>query len=258
MLQAADITTSWGHAALKLAGRGVPVFPCGDDKRPLTLHGFKDATTDPDLIREWWSRWPDALTGVPTGIKFVVIDIDCSKHVEAAQWYGSANLPITRTHVTRSGGRHLLFLPDQRVRNTTSKICRGDTRGAGGYIIWWPACGFDVLHGEALAPVPEWIIKALAPPVIVLPFRPGAQTSEQAQRKIDGVIRIIAGARVGERNAVAFWGAARFAEMVEQALLSRDDALALVVEAASRTGLPRQEARRTAQSAFNNHFRGQR
>ena len=35
--------------ALDLAKR-VPVFPCDNDKRPFTAHGFKDASTDPDLI----------------------------------------------------------------------------------------------------------------------------------------------------------------------------------------------------------------
>jgi hypothetical protein len=39
-------------AALDLATR-VPVFPCDKDKRPFTVHGFKDASTDPDLIRRW-------------------------------------------------------------------------------------------------------------------------------------------------------------------------------------------------------------
>jgi len=148
--------------ALALARRDIAVLPCGDNKAPLTPHGFKDASTDPDLITTWWSRWPDALIGVPTGIKFVVLDIDCGKHVEAAEWYGEANLPLTRTHITRSDGRHLLFQPDDRFRCTGSKICRGvDTRGIGGYIVWWPGCGFEVLHDDALAPVPEFIIRAL-------------------------------------------------------------------------------------------------
>ena len=93
-------------AALKLARHGVPVFPCNVNKVPLVKlgPGFKDATTNPDLIKGWWSKWPDALVSVRTGIKFVVLDIDCGKHVEAGQWYGRANLPATRTHITRSGG----------------------------------------------------------------------------------------------------------------------------------------------------------
>ena len=79
--------------ALDLARRGVPVFPCKvADKTPYTTHGFKDASTDPARIRRWWSRWPDALIGVPTGIKFVVVDVDL-QHREAQQWYARANLP---------------------------------------------------------------------------------------------------------------------------------------------------------------------
>jgi hypothetical protein len=76
------------------------------------------------------------------------------------------------------------------------------------------------------------------------------KTSAQAQRKVDGIIRAMVEAPPGQRNALAFWGALRFAEMVSQSLLSRADAIELVVEAASRTGLPRHEARNTAHSAF--------
>jgi len=250
------------HEALKLARRGVPVFPCNADKKPLVKvgEGFANASTDPDQITAWWSRWPNALVSVRTGVKFVVLDIDCAKHVEAAQWYGRANLPTTRTHITRSGGRHLLFQPDDCFRCTASKICRGvDTKGVNGCAIWWPACGLDVLHGNVLAPVPAFIIKSLErePPPPPPPARK-VQTSEQAQRKVDGIIRAIAGACEGERNAVAFWGAARLAELVEQSLISSDDAIDIATEAASRSGLPFEEARRTAQSALANHFRSAR
>ena len=37
-------------AALKIAARGKPVFPCNVEKKPITAHGFKDATTDRDTI----------------------------------------------------------------------------------------------------------------------------------------------------------------------------------------------------------------
>jgi hypothetical protein len=244
--------------AFKLAQQGISVFPCGEDKRPLTLHGFKDATTKPDVVHEWWTRWPDALIGVPTGITFVVLDIDL-QHVEAQAWYDKERprLPLTRAHLTRSGGRHLLFQPDARVRCTTGKIARHiDTRGVHGYAIWWPACGLEVLHGEALALVPDWIIKALKPPITAMqrPLRQ-VRTSAQARRLVDGIIRSIAHAREGERNALAFWGACRLAEMVSQSIITRDDAIDIATEAASRAGLPHKEARRTAQSALENHFR---
>jgi hypothetical protein len=205
---------------------------------------------------EWWRRWPRALISARTGIRFVLLDIDCAKHPEAALWLGKANLPLTRTHITRSGGRHLLFQFDDRFRCTTGRIsCGVDTKGINGCAIWWPAERFEVLHGETLAPVPEWIIRAMAPPSVPAPqkiVRPPAN----AHRKIDGIIRAIAGAREGERNAVTFWGACRFAEMIEQSLIDRNDAIELVVEAASRAGLPRDEARNTAHSAIRVQLRG--
>ena len=37
--------------------RGIPVFPCvPGGKRPLTAHGFQDASADPDVINFWWRR----------------------------------------------------------------------------------------------------------------------------------------------------------------------------------------------------------
>ena len=81
------------QAALWMAAElDFPVFPifemqngacsCGKascehaGKHPRTRHGLKDATTDPDQIREWWSEWPDANVAVRTGDDLVVLDID--------------------------------------------------------------------------------------------------------------------------------------------------------------------------------------
>jgi putative DNA primase/helicase len=68
--------------ALSLIKRGLPVFPCKVDKKPYTANGFKNASIDPDVIVRWWQTWPDALVGVPTGIRFVVLDLDL-QHPEA-------------------------------------------------------------------------------------------------------------------------------------------------------------------------------
>ena len=55
-------------AALEYARKGIPVFPCNPlDKKPLTSHGFKDATTDEAQIQAWWGRWPNAMVAAPTG-----------------------------------------------------------------------------------------------------------------------------------------------------------------------------------------------
>jgi Bifunctional DNA primase/polymerase, N-terminal len=242
--------------ALSLARRGLSIFPCRADKRPLTQNGFKDASADGNLVQDWWTRWPDALIGVPTGTKFVVVDADL-QHADAQKWIDENRhrIPITRTHVTPSGGRHWLLRASSQVGCTTSKLGPHiDTRGLGGYIIWWPAHGHEVLHAQSLQPVPAWIIEALHAEPKVVPYRPrrSLHTSEDVRHKLHGIIRSIALAHEGQRNQLCFWGACRLAEMVANGALTRSDAIEVAIEAASRAGLPRNEARRTAESAFRN------
>jgi hypothetical protein len=251
-----DAITPVVEHALALAARSVPMFPCKNlpgtehDKKPLTGHGFKDATTDAAQIHEWWKRWPDALVGVPTGLRFVVLDLDF-KHPEAQAFYhdNSNRLPLTRKHATRSDGRHLLFAPHDGVKNTASKICRGvDTRGTGGYIIWWPAHGLDVMHGGVLAKVPEWIIETLNPPApVIVPIRRSVLRNDN---DLVPIIRVIGRAQEGERNVVTFWGACRLAEHVRTGQLGRGDMIEFVIEAARHNGLPHREAKQIALSAL--------
>jgi AAA domain/Bifunctional DNA primase/polymerase, N-terminal/Primase C terminal 2 (PriCT-2) len=162
--------------ALWLAGQGIPVFPChpGDDptdpldpkaKRPLTEHGFKNASTDAQQIRRWWARWPKALVGVPTGTAsgLVVIDIDPDgidfllAHDDVA---------TGRQHNTRRGFHFIFRVPgDLRIRCSQSKLAKGvDVRADGGYIIWWPAAGFDVFGPGigSLPPVPASLLQLLS------------------------------------------------------------------------------------------------
>ena len=165
-------------------------------------------------------------------------------------------LPLTRTHATRSGGKHLLFKPHDNVKCTAGKIApHVDTRGHGGYVIWWAARGLEVLHADVLAPVPAWLLEALDNrPKVVEAYRPhrSLRTPEKLQRQAEGILRSVGGAHEGNRNHLCFWGASRFAEMVAEGLISRGFAMDLVVEAANRAGLPRSEARRTVESAFKN------
>ena len=66
-------------AALDYAADDWPVFPVGSNKRPLTPHGFKDATTDERVIRKWWKRWPTAGIATPTGDGIFVLDVTPSR-----------------------------------------------------------------------------------------------------------------------------------------------------------------------------------
>ena len=106
------------QAALGLAARGIRVFPCKQDKTPYTEHGFKDASSGNALIAEWWTRWPGALIGVPTGevSSLDVLDLD-AKHVKARTWWREnyRRFPRTRIHRTRAGGLHLLFKHDDSI-----------------------------------------------------------------------------------------------------------------------------------------------
>jgi hypothetical protein len=64
--------------ALSLAGADIPVFPCEPNgKKPLTDHGFHEASTDVDQVARWWRRWPTANIAMPTGAAtYDVLDVD--------------------------------------------------------------------------------------------------------------------------------------------------------------------------------------
>ena len=140
--------------AVRLAARGIPSFPVLENKAPACPLGFKAATCGVDGMKALGGRWPGPLVGVVTRAAsgFDVLDID-PRHGGNA-WLSAHldRLPTTRLHITRSGGQHLLFRHADGVRNTASRIAPGvDTRGDGGFIVYWPAEGLPVTVREPLA-----------------------------------------------------------------------------------------------------------
>jgi hypothetical protein len=238
-------------AALDLARSGLAVFPCGYSKRPTCEHGLLDATTDATVLRELWRRHGGELVAVRTGATsgIDVLDLD-KKHHEAVEWWRTQRdqLPTTRAHRTRRGGLHLILQHAAGLCCSTSKLARGvDVKADGGCAIWWPAAGLPVLCDAEPAPWLDRLLAQLKPPAS--PPQPGRCVVPDS-RRLQQLFRRVSTARQGERNALAFWGACRLAEMVGTGLLGEGEATALVVEAAMVAGLPRTEAIAAARSGL--------
>jgi putative DNA primase/helicase len=136
-------------AALALAERGLVVFPCCTNRKtPICKHGFKEATTDREVITEWWSNYPSANIAVATGRKsgIFVADIDVKDDRNGEDdlralgaRYGP--LPDTVESITPSKGRHLWFrMPEFSVPSSVGKLAPGiDIRGDGGYVLVPPS-----------------------------------------------------------------------------------------------------------------------
>lgn len=160
---------------------GWPVFPCNPiTKAPLTDHGFKDASRDPYKVRSWWSQWPNAMIGIPTGAEtFWVfdVDMDAAKGKNgvaslAAQGRDLSELMDTAVAQTASGGYHCLFAwdPARPVGSHQNRPWKDvDTRGQGGYVVMAGSTRADGRTYEWINPpdesdiaeAPEWLYEAL-------------------------------------------------------------------------------------------------
>jgi hypothetical protein len=237
------------RAAMALA---YPSFPCCETKRPACPTGFKAACTADAGLATLWTRHPGTLVGVPTGPASGLAVLDIDPRTGGRDWYmtNKGRLPETRKHRTRSGGLHLLFLHRDGIKCSARKIAPGvDTRGEGGYIIWWPIEGLEVLDAP-LADWPEWLVPAAPSPPKQNPGRALAIATAGADIQFRGVAKRVARATEGERNSVAYWGACRAAEFVIANKIDRAFAAEVIALAACRAGLSAEEARRTVASAF--------
>lgn len=156
-----------GEAALAWARCDVPVFPlhhpepeggcscggrggCNPGKHPRfhpedLRNGLKNATTDPKQIRRWWSRWPDANIGVPTGAASGRFDVDVNKGGQESLDTLEAEhgkLPNTLRINTRGDNYRLVFNcpPGERISNSAGELGLGlDIRGDDGCVVAPPS-----------------------------------------------------------------------------------------------------------------------
>jgi len=134
-----------GEAARWYASGGWRVFPVAPRaKLPLTANGYKDATADPQIITDWWSRWPDANIGLacgPSGL--IALDADPAHYTDESRALLGKLLGdcATAAQTTPSGGTHLLYrLPsDVELNNSPRGLPPGFDVRVNGYILLAPS-----------------------------------------------------------------------------------------------------------------------
>jgi DNA-binding MarR family transcriptional regulator len=134
-------------AALQNAAMGLPVLPLrAGTKIPATNRGVYDATTDPEQIRRWWQRWPNANVGIACG-GILVTDLDTYKANAGSNAPALTHADLNTVKVkTAHDGTHLWYLmPEGKTYgNATGNLPKWiDIRGAGGYVVAPPSILFE-------------------------------------------------------------------------------------------------------------------
>jgi len=252
------------EGATRFAAAGIPIFPCKPaEKRPLTEHGFHDATADAEQVRRWWARWPEANIGMPTGCAsgLEVVDIDVHGRVRGFAAFELARREglVDRWQAlvkTASGGMHAYYPVDPNGAQSSWQAAKSgiDFRGEGGYVIVPPSLvmfegnrsAYELIgagRGDSV-PIDAAALRAFLDPKPA----PAATIPTDARREVD-VDRIaawLATRAEGERNRALYWAACRLAENG----VPDENARNLLGPAAEHAGLHQPEILTTIRSAY--------
>jgi hypothetical protein len=246
-----DSTTDNRQAALELAAAAWEVFPCKSTgpyaKAPMTMNGHLNATMDPDQIKLWWTKWPNAMIGAKVPDSLLVIDLDPrngGSHTVFTDLVGDLPDTLTAWSGRNDGGSHLYFLRPPGPL-TSTRLPEGIDLKINGYMIMppsiHPATGLPYRwEDHPVASLPSRLRELLRPaPQPVRTYRGSSSGKASA-----GLVRTVANAAVGQRNRILFWASCR---AVEKGVIDQieDD----LVAAALTNGLTETAARRTVASA---------
>jgi hypothetical protein len=270
ILGIADSTNA--DVALDLARRGFAVFPIrqwgdGDGWKPVA--GWPDkASCDPARVTAWWRQYPEARIGFLTGERngVTVLDLDTKNGKDGVAALAALGFPdlaaLSPIRVrTPSGGWHLFFKHDPRLKNSVSRIGPGiDVKTSGGFVVapgslkdgrryetnGAPVGSVDApLFPEALIPDPE---PEREPSQIV--SNATAEQREWAAEHLQSLAGKLAamkeGGRNGALNDAAMWAGGAGAH----GFLTREDAQGVLSAAATAAGLKAREFRATFKSAW--------
>ena len=192
--------------ALDYATRyGWAVHPVNTQKRPITEHGFEDATTDVGTIQQYFSNGAQLAvrTGAKSGVFVLDIDEDPDKgysveHTLATLGERYGPLPHTPYQRTGRGGLQYFFKHQDGLRNKAGTLLGPglDTRGEGGYAVVAPSYNtkgrytWIVSPDEApLADVPTWLVELMTAPARAREPRPAAAPARNLTPYLDRAFR---------------------------------------------------------------------
>lgn len=248
-------------AALKLASKGVPVFPVGPDKRPRTSNGFKDGSTDYGQIRDWnWNSGGMVGACIPEGQ--VIIDVD-PRNGGMETWEAlkaGHTLPSTRTVSTMNDGYHYYFKVEPGVKLRSTLGPGVDVKNAGkGYVIVPPSAGYEYIEFGEPAPAPDWLVdelrveatretSAVSGPVKFFDeFQQGSTYGVSGmQQELDKLGRTLEGGRNNALNAAAY----SLAQLAAGGELKEEAAIRELERVAAEIGLGEQEIQGTIKSGW--------
>ena len=162
--------------ALRYADADLLIFPVNAGKKPLTTHGFKDASSDPEVIKAWRMKWAhcEFALAAPAGVVVVDVDIKHGKngYADFKRLAGCDPRDVpTPSATTPSGGVQVFYAASKPYKNAVAIDGTGiDIRTAGGYVVlpsdgngreWLrPLIGADGVVAPLL-PAPAWLDVAL-------------------------------------------------------------------------------------------------
>ena len=253
-------------AALALADAGLKIFPAGTDKRPL-FNGWQEiATTEVDIIADWWHRAPHALPAIPCGVNGLLV-IDLDRHGNGSDGVRAFKELITRhgplppgvpTVRTPNSGFHLYFRqpPGEPLGNGRGSLPDGcDARGRGGYVI---APGAVLPDGRGWVCVTDhppvtqaaqlaWIESILRPPTAETAHdEPAEATSDQrgrayAEQAMYEIELELAATGEGARNERLYKASFRLATMASRSWLTEAEIRNALRRACEANGLIRDD-----------------
>lgn len=151
--------------SLRLSEQGLYVFPvhhtADNEKKPYTPNGHLDATLDPNLIMDWWAKWPNAQVGVACGKSGIAVaDVDTKNGKDGWASLDEAWLDLGTpfSYETGTGGSHLVYLAPEGLNLNGQSNYRGlvgvDRRAGSSWVMW----AGDVPGRDDLHIAPEWLL----------------------------------------------------------------------------------------------------